>query len=224
VRASARAVWAHPLHAAVAEEVKARGIDLVVTAPGSLHQGGGARQRGLTHSDWQVVTSCPAPLLIVKSDGQAKYRNVVAAVDPFHAHAKPAELDREILRHARSLQSIMGARLTVLHCYLPIDYFGADLTYVPARDPKFVDGRQETVQALCAAAGIGADAVRLVAGAPYTVLQALQQRGEADLIVMGALARGRLAELVLGNTAERVLHDGSADVLVVAPPSMAMRG
>jgi nucleotide-binding universal stress UspA family protein len=45
----------------------------------------------------------------------------------------------------------------------------------------------------------------------------MQQRGEADLIVMGALARGRFSDLVVGNTAERVLHYGSDDVLVVPP-------
>lgn len=33
----------------------------------------------------------------------------------------------------------------------------------------------------------------------------------------GTLARGRFAELVLGNMAERVLHYGRGDVLVVAP-------
>jgi universal stress protein E len=205
------------MHAAVAAEVEARGIDLVVATPANLHQGGPARHSGLTYGDWQVVTSCPVPLLIVRSDGLAKYRNVVEAVDPFHAHAKPAGLDREILRHAQTLESLTRARLTVLHCYLPVDYFGADLMRVPARDPRFVDSRQEALGALCAEAGISTKAARVVAGAPHGVLQAMQQRGEADVVVMGALARGRLAEFLVGSTAERVLHDGNNDVLVVAP-------
>jgi universal stress protein E len=217
VKSFGHAVWSHPMHAAVAAEVKARGIDLVVAAPANLHQGGPTRHRGLTHGDWQVVTSCPVPLLLVTSDGQAKYRDIVAAVDPFHTHAKPAELDREILRRARALQQVTGARLTVLHCYPPVDYFGADVSHVPARDPRFVDGRQEAVHALCVEAGIPPSAARLVAGVPHAVLQAMQQRGEADLVVMGALARGRFAEFVVGNTAERVLHDGNTDILVVTP-------
>ncbi len=223
VRASAKAVWSQPMHAAVAAEVGAGGFDLVVAAPANLHQGGGARGRGLTHGDWQVVASCPVPLLVVKSDGLAKYRNIVAAVDPFHAHAKPAELDREILRRARLLQAATGATLTALHCYFPIEYFGADLTQLPPRDARFADARLEAMQALCAEAGVPPSAARLVAGAPHAVLGALQQRGEADLIVMGALARGRFAELILGNTAERVLHDGGGDVLVVTPQATTTR-
>lgn len=223
VRASAKAVWSHPMHAAVAAEIEAGGFDLVVAAPANLHQGGGARGRGLTHGDWRVVASCPAPLLIVNSDGRTKYRTIVAAVDPFHAHAKPAELDREILRRAQSLQAATGATLTALHCYFPIEYFGADLSQLPPRDPRFVDARLEAVQKLCADTGVPQSAARLAAGAPHAVLSAMQQRGEADLIVMGALARGRFAEIILGNTAERVLHDGNADVLVVTPRGKAAR-
>jgi universal stress protein E len=218
VRSVGKAVWSHPMHAAVGAEVEASGVDLVVAAPANLHQGGAAsRGRGLAHSDWQVVTSCPAPLLLVVGDGQAKYRRIVVAVDPFHAHAKPAELDRDLLRQAKALQALTGAHLSVLHCYSPVDYFGADLTLVPARDPRFVDARVEAVRALCSEAGIDPAAARLVAGAPHDVLRTMQQRGEADVIVMGALARGRVAELIVGNTAERVLHDASADVLLVAP-------
>ena len=57
-----------------------------------------------------------------------------------------------------------------------------------------------------------------VAGAPHAVIEDLQRRGEADLVVMGGLARGRLAELLIGSTAERVLHQGFGDVLVVKSP------
>ncbi|HEY3516997.1 MAG TPA: universal stress protein [Gammaproteobacteria bacterium] len=217
VRASSKAVWSHPMHAAVAAEVDASGIDLVVAAPANLHQGGGSRDGGLSHGDWQVVTSSRAPLLIVKSDGRTPYRSIVAAVDPFHAHAKPAALDRDILRVAKEVQQRARAKLAALHCYFAVEYFGADLARIAPSDPRLVDARLEAVRALCAETGIPVDAARLVAGAPSSALTDMQRRGEADLVVMGGLARGRFAELVLGNTAERVLHYGDGDVLVVAP-------
>jgi universal stress protein E len=218
VRASSKAVWANPVHAAVAAEVAARGIDLVVAAPANLHQGAEGSGQGLSHRDWQVVTGCRAPLLLTKSDGAARYRHVVAAVDPFHAHAKPADLDRDILRLAKALQSRTGATLTAVHCYWPVEYFGADLTQLAPSDPRLADARLEALRTSCAAADVAPAAAKLVAGAPHAILTDMQRRGEADLIVMGALARGRFAELVLGNTAERVLHHGTGDVLVVTPP------
>jgi universal stress protein E len=136
-------------------------------------------------------------------------------VDPFHSHAKPQNLDLEVLRHACAISEHAHASLSAVHCYLPIDYFGADLTHLPAREPGFADVRLDAVRSLCVAASVPAEAARIVPGVPHTVLQAMQARGEADLIVMGALARGRLAELILGSTAERVLHGGRGEVLVV---------
>lgn len=217
VRSSSKVVWSHPMHAAVAAEVDASGIDLVVAAPANLHQGGGASGAGLTHGDWQVVTGARAPLLLVKSDGRTPYRQVVAAVDPFHTHAKPAALDGQILRAASEVRRRTNATLAAVHCYVPVEYFGADLTRVAAADPRLVDARLAAVRSLCAEAGIPESAAQLVVGAPHSVLTEMQRRGEADVVVMGALARGRFAELVLGNTAERVLHQGTGDVLVVAP-------
>jgi len=217
VRGASKAVWSHPMHAAVAAEVGA-GADLVVATPANLHQGGGSRGGGLTHGDWQVVTTCGAPLLLVKSDGRAPYRSIVAAVDPFHARAKPARLDGEILRRAAALQRRTRAALAAVHCYVPPEYFGGALTRLAPSDPRLVEARLDAVRALCAEAGVAADAAKVVAGVPHAVLTDMQKRGEADLIVMGALARGRFAELVLGNTAERVLHYGEGDVLVVPPP------
>jgi universal stress protein E len=222
VKAGSNAVWAHPLSRAVTDEVAARGIDLVVAAPAELHQGGGQAPSGLSHGVWQLVTACPVPTLVVKSDGQAAYRRIVAAVDPFHTHAKPAALDAEILRIAKALQAqAAGATLTVLHCYAPLDFFGAELGPLPTQDAALAAAREQAMRALCQEAGVPTTAIRLVAGAPHTVLQGLQRSGEADLIVMGALARGRVAEFLIGSTAERVLHHGRGDVLVVNPPKPA---
>jgi universal stress protein E len=219
VRGTSKAVWSHPMHAAVATEVEAGGFDLVVAAPANLHQSAAEPYRGgLTHGDWEVVTNARAPLLLVKSDARARYRSIVAAVDPFHTHAKPAALDRHILRCARTMQQRTRATLAAVHCYVPVEYFGADLTRLGPSDPRLVDARLEAVRALCTDAGIPPENAKLVAGAPHTVLHDMQQRGAADLIVMGALARSRVAELVLGSTAERVLHRGNGDVLVVTPP------
>lgn len=211
-RAAAKAVWDHPVHTAVLQEIGARQADLLVAAP--KLQSSGA---GLAHSDWQIVVTSPVPTLIVRSSAATPYRRIVAAVDPLHAHAKPAALDAAILSTAKALQRSTGAALTVLHCHAPLEYFGADLSALPAgqgADRR----RREAVESLLDEAGIDTAAARIVAGAPDAVLQSMAAKGEADLIVMGVLARGRLKELLIGNTAERVLHHGAADVLVVKPP------
>lgn len=215
VRSIARAIFAHPLDRAVIAEVLATRADLVVMAP-ALGAAG-----GLSHADWRLTVSCPVPVLIVRSDGAAKYRNIVAAVDPFHAHAKSTELDTAILAKARDLQTLTSARLEVLHCYMPLTYFGADLLTLPADDPALADARRARLQELMRGASIPTAVARIEVGAPDEVLRAMMERGEADLVVMGALARGRIKEALIGHTAERVLHAGRADVLVVKAPVSA---
>jgi universal stress protein E len=211
-KTSGRAVWDHPWHRVVADEVRATGADLVIAAP----------QRGpagaLTHGDWQLVLTCPVPVLVVRSDGAAAYRKIVAAIDPFHEHAKPLDLDAEILRQAVAAQQLTGAAMTVRYCYTPLTYFGADLGTLPPVDPRLEERRREALRDVVVAGGLPAGAARLDVGPAHAVLEDLIDTHEADLVVMGAVARGRLKELLIGSTAERVLEHGGADVLVVKPP------
>lgn len=205
--AHATAVWGHPREDAVARHAAAVSAALVVFVP---HIGG-----GLSHGDWRLVQTCPTPTLIVNGPGSKPYRRVVAAVDPFHANAKPADLDAAILAVAKVLAERNRASLTAVHCYVPVSYFGAELGPPLASDDNFSDARREALDELLRAAQVDPAAAKVVAGEPHAVLQRMSETGEADVIVMGVLVRGRIKELLIGSTAERVLHHTRADVLVV---------
>jgi len=204
LEASGKALWDHPLDEAVAKQVRSAEADLVVVAPAG---------EGLSHGDWQLVARCPAPVLVVRGAADGKYRSIVAAVDPLHMHAKPAELDLAILAHARELQADTGAKLTAVHCHTPIEYFGADVAGAGVTD----DERRAALEALLERVGIPKSAATLATGAPHEVLEGMAERGEADVIVMGVLARGRIKDWLIGSTAERVLHRARVDVLAVKP-------
>ena len=208
IGATGSAVWDHPLEAVIAKEARRVHADLVIATPLPSDRG------GLAHSDWRLVTTCPAPVLIARSNATRAYRRVVAALDPYHAHAKPADLDAAILANAQEVRAVTGATLTAIYCYTPLNYLAADVAVPP---PVFEDGRLEALHELLDAANVPRTAARLVEGAPHTVLERMLDGGDADLVVMGALARGRLKELVIGSTAERVLHRAHGDVLIVKP-------
>jgi universal stress protein E len=203
LEATGTAIWDHPLDEAIARRVRAELTNIVVLAPAG----------GLSASDWRVVATCPVPVLVVKQKPQRKYDRIVAAVDPLHAHAKPAELDLAILAQARELQAQTGAQLTVVHCFTSFEHLGAGVMR-PASPAQEEDRRRKAVEALLANAGITAK-VRVEHGATHEVLARLAEQGEADLIVMGTLSRGRIKDWLIGSTAERVLHSVSADVLAV---------
>lgn len=213
IQSSGISVWAARREDAVAEYARSGRVDLVVTAP----LGGG--RGGLSSSDWRLLATSPAPVLMVKEPGVRQYRKIVAAVDPFHAHAKPAALDPGILAAAARLQAQTSASLTVLHCHPPAGPAGVDPAHSPkASQPDAIEPeRRRALTGLLRDAGLPESAARVVPGAPHTVIQTMVDGGEADVIVMGALARGRIQEWLIGNTAERVLHRAGVDVLAVNP-------
>ena len=207
-----KAVWDHPLDEAVAREVHSQSADLVLIAPAS-------EGAGFTHSEWRLVSTCPVPVLVVKSQAQTKYRHIVAAVDPFHTHSKPDELDVAILAHAHDLQARMRATMTALHCFVPVEHFGYDLT-TPVGDVSEVAVRRTAVEEVLRTSGLQASAARVEKGPTHEVIKELFDRGEADVVVMGVLARGRIKDWLIGSTAERVLQGVPVDVLAVKPADL----
>ena len=49
------------------------------------------------------------------------------------------------------------------------------------------------------------------------VIPLVEQSEQANLLVMGAISRGVISNVVLGHTAERVMNDTAADILVIKP-------
>jgi universal stress protein E len=205
--ASGEAVWEYPLDEAVAKHARSARSDLVVLAPAD------AAVHGLMPSEWRLVTSCAAPVLVARGAAKKSYRKIVAAVDPFHLHSKPAALDLSIMDYARKLADGHAAELAVVHCYTPPEHLGLELAGAVRAE---TNARREALERLVVQAGLPKSAARLAAGAaPHMLLRQMAERGEADLIVMGALARGRFEEWFIGSTAERVLNGSVADVLAV---------
>lgn len=213
--ATAHAAWGHPLYSAIASRANARDVDLVVTQPLEGHRG------ALAHADWRLIATCPVPVLVVKGEARGPYRKIVAAVDPIHAHAKPAALDETILVHAKALAAQFDAELAVVHCFVPLSELGGGAEVGPwpieAAEKALEDVRRGELETLVANAGLPASAIRLESGRPHRVLGAMLDNGECDLVIMGALSRGRLKDFVIGSTAERVLHRAHGDVLAIKP-------
>jgi universal stress protein E len=221
LRASAAAAWDHPLYEAVIRRVVKIDADLVISEPL------GGRAGALSNNDWRLIGACPATVLLVHSDGSNGYRNIVAAVDPFHEHAKPADLDAEILKAAQGVQAQTGAVLTAVHCFLPLTQVLSGSAFerlpVDAAESELERFRGDKLNELAAAAGLAAASARLLRGRPADVLLELAAKGAADLIVMGALSRGRLGDLVLGSTAEHIVDRVQADIMIVKPAAFETR-
>lgn len=215
--------WGKPLdHGIVRKVIDAQPI-LVVK---DTHYHDVLKRTVLSNTDWSLIRSCPAPLLLVKEHDLSPTPTILAAVDPMHEHDKPAELDRSILAFAKELASAVSGQLHVLHSYdtAPILAAAADspgtAISIPAAELTAGMEREhrEALDRLLAAYPVDADHVHLIEGPPHQVLIDTARDQQADVVVMGAVSRSGLKRIFVGSTAERTLDRLPCDLIVVKPP------
>lgn len=230
VEATIDARWGHPLDEAVIRKVVESRPRLVVK---DTHHHSLAKRTIFSNTDWNLIRGCPAPLLLVKDRAIGDPPRILAAVDPSHEHDSPAELDRSILSFAKELEARTGGRLEAIHVFdsAAVTAVGGmsapETPLVPPVMPKTaatLEARaRESFWQLLSDESIDHARGRFVLGDVPSELIAYADELEADFVVIGAVARGRLANVFIGNTAERVLDRLSCDLIVIKPPSFETR-
>ena len=181
-----------------------------------------SERASLADVDWELIRELDYPLWFVKPTPWREPPVIVAAVDPVHANDKHALLDQRIIERARSLAADCDGRLVVVHTYQSLDEIGsrAMWAFKPRKLPvdeinrKIFEEHNRALMILGETMGLPADALHLVAGRAYEVLPAFAREQGASLVVMGALARSKLKQRVIGSTAARALDHIPCDVLV----------
>jgi universal stress protein E len=225
VKVTCAAAWDHPVYDAIGRRALATRSDLVIAASRGHRFG---TRLVLRNTDWELIRHCPVPLLLVKSRRQYQRPTVVTAVDPFHAHAKPANLDSQLLAAADQLTALLKGTLHVFHAYMPLPVFEPTPFSGPALevyDPEVEAWhRQQVAQAinkLAENAGIPRTQRHIAMGDVAGELSVLTRRTRCSIVVMGAVSRSALKRFFIGNTAEHVLDRVACDVLIVKPRNFA---
>ena len=176
----------------------------------------------LDGTDWDLIRELDYPLWFAKPVAWRDAPVVVAAVDPLNAHDKPAQLDHRIIDTARSIAEKCGGELQVLHTYQRLDEIGLRATWAfkPERlpvdelDRKIRTEHEKAFWLFAETSKLAEESLHLKPGRAYEVLPAFAFEQGASLVVMGALARSKLRQRVVGSTAARVLDHIHCDVLV----------
>ena len=219
--------WDFPPYEAIIRKAQRISADLLVV---ENHHGTGRHPARwlLAYTDWELLRLCPIPVLLVKNRRLYHRPRVLAAVDPSHAHAKPSNLDRQILRAGAQLVHALHGELHALHVMLPA------LPVVPAMpDGPLLDigaeraGIESRARDKLARAVDGFDVKRshchLVEGRPNEVIPRTAKRERCSIVAMGVVSRSGLKRFFIGNTAEFVMDAVTADILVVKPPDFESR-
>jgi universal stress protein E len=216
--------WDNPLHRGIVRRIEESGPDLVVK---DTHYHSLLRRTLISNTDWNLIRTCPVPLLLAKAAAWPAHPKLLAAIDPGHAGDKPAALDHDILVATQWLAARLEGEFQLVHAFFPAALLAmtAGMAGMPlATDVTAADiielSRKEvtaSVERVAAAHDVPAAAICIVQGAATEALPTHAAAAHADLLVMGAVSRSRLQEVFIGSTAERVLDRIPCDVLVVKP-------
>ncbi len=139
----------------------------------------------------------------------SEYSHILVSVDL-------TEESRLVAKRACALRAAFSARLSCAHVIEPLSLaYGGD---IPMDLSTIQEQIQETARSHLAefarTLDIPTDNQHLIFGRPETEIDALAHQIGADLIVVGSHGRHGIA-LLLGSTANGVLHGAPCDVLAV---------
>jgi universal stress protein E len=218
--------WDYPPYEAIIRKAQRISADLLVV---ENHHGTGKHPARwlLAYTDWELLRLCPIPVLLVKNRKLYHRPRLLAAIDPSHLHAKPGNLDRQILRAGAQLVHALRGEMHALHAVIP------PLPVVPALpDGPLVDlAVRDEIEAVArrhlARAVDGFDVkpshCHLVEGRPNEVIPRMARRERCSIVAMGVVSRSGLKRFFIGSTAEFVMDAITADILVVKPADFDSR-
>lgn len=181
-----------------------------------------SERASIASADWDLIRELDYPLWFVKPVEWKDAPVVVAAVDPVHANDKPAHMDIRIIEGARDIAHDCKGTLKVVHTYQTLDEIGSRATweFKPGKLPvkelneKIRVEHDQAMKLLAEMCGLPANSVHMLPGRPEEVLPAFADKHDASLVVMGALARSKLKQRMIGSTAAKALDHFTCDVLV----------
>ncbi len=184
-------------------------------------------------TDMKLLRKCPCPVWVINAAQDQGYRKIVAALDYDSDDPEVDDLNGQILQMATSLALSNFAELHIVHTWrLEHEGFmrsarsGLSSGEVDALFRDDESARKEWLESLVArhCASQGKEAVEylkpkihLTHGSASKLVPALVESLDAELIVMGTVARSGIPGFLVGNTAENILRQVHCSVLTVKP-------
>lgn len=204
-------LWCERSYRAVVEQAAEWGADLILmqaSRPGALE--------ALIHraDDWHLLREAPCPVLLLPRETKP-ITAVVAAVDALAEGPEQELLAERVLDEANAFAHAHALPMTVVTVVADPALIYASPVAVPLGSDligELSERARRAQQRLVQRMGLRVDVARVETGRVEDVLANLAADG---LLVIGSAANKGLRGLVLGNTAERILHHIGTEMLVV---------
>ena len=215
----------------IIRHVDETGCDFVVKTAEPL---AGVARFLLASTDQHLLRKCPCPVWLQTADAPTSPKRVLAAVDlDLRDAAEPdtlTGLNRAVLEVACGIAAAPEAEVIVLHAWEALGE-GMVWAFSDASDARLsadlyvneiLNDRQNAMRDLLAAARDGGGqrprlTSCLARGPTEHVIEDQRRQHDADVVVMGTVARTGLSGVFIGNTAENIINNLEGPVLAVKP-------
>jgi universal stress protein A len=122
-----------------------------------------------------------------------------------------------IIEKVRSIRGYTGAQLSIVHVVEPLPGYSYAYLGVEDIEGQLIDEARQSIEKLGVALNVAKDKQFVEVGPTKTKILKIADDVNADLIVCGSHGRHGLS-LLLGSTANAILHGAKCDVLTVRLP------
>jgi universal stress protein E len=225
VNVRARVECDRPVYEGIVREALRQQAALVIIE--SVHKTPSERLL-FSQTDAKLIETCPCPLLIIRrTRAYETHPRILAAVDPMHAHAKPAILDHAIVAAASDISTALSGELHLFHARIPWAKASHQVRgprWVPdvVTDENQVAYEQDVESRMAELAlrhHLPSLRTHLIDGDVAECLCSFTRCDSIDIVAMGALSRSIVQRVLIGNTARRLFDELDCDVLIVKQPA-----
>lgn len=185
-------------------------FDLIVKA--------GNRTETLFHTpcDWELIRSLEIPVLIASQQHWRSKPAVVAAVDAQVAISERRGLNDDILKWAKKWAETFGCHVHLIYTF-PVSNILKELDMVDVKD--YAREHRAEGEAMLTEVLNGHDisdvTLHIAAGAPEKAIPQCANQVKAELVIMGSMGHTGLRGMIMGNMAEKVMHNLRTDSLTI---------
>ena len=186
----------------------------------------GTREHGAAHkmlfgsTAQKLLRQCPCPVWVTRPGIVDRNVTTIVAADDF------SPVGERVLHHAVSTGQLMNARLLVVHAVTMAVEGSLKRTEISEQklEKYREEARQEAEQRVLERLAMTdyrtlqeGTQVSIGTGRPEVEIEKAVKENNADLLVMGTIARGGLPGLLIGNTAERLFAELQCSLLAIKP-------
>jgi universal stress protein E len=214
LQVEAEVVWGALRHElAIAKVVQTRARLVIKDA----RRSSALRKALFTPVDWQLMRVLPCSLMLVQPGSLSRPKRIAAAVDVL---AEPGEDDGPgslVLDTALRMARCLDARLELASVFPYLPVHGHALLNAEQVMDQAAAEHQNAFRRFAARHGVPRKQCCRLSGPPADALARYVEEHHIEMIAIGATRRGAWDRALLGSTAEALVQEIDADLLLVRP-------